>query len=103
MQIFNTFAFREKKDNILINVSKPVYKHGEYSVFKIANKWYAIAKNGIIVGERMGVPKELISSLVRDERPATMMARFHFDKMKNEYEKGVQYAKEYGFRFNNND
>ncbi len=98
MIALNPYAFMlEKKENRFFDLkTKAVYKNGPYACYKYADRYYVTCRGNIIITETTGIPKELIKCLVSDKEPEDY-SRYHYRRMVDAYEKGLDYAKQVDF------
>lgn len=98
MVALNPFAFQlERHDGRFYNIdTKPVYKNGEYSTYRYAERYYVTCRGNIIVTETTGIPKDLIEHLVAGTAPEDY-TRHHYHRILEAYSDGLSYAKMVGF------
>lgn len=95
----NPFAFRldRREDRIYEIKTKPVYKNGDYQVFKYADKWYVTCRKNLIVTETTGIPKGLIEALVAGKEPADY-SKHRYYRALEAYQDALLYAQNVGFK-----
>lgn len=103
MIALNPAAFRLERDfrksgyNKFYDIkTNPVYKIGEFSVYKYANRYYVTCRNNIIVLESTGIPNDLIKHLIAGTVPEDY-SKYTLRCMLKNYEDGIYFAHEVGF------
>lgn len=71
---------------------KPVYRRGDYTIWKKAKKFYNTCYKNIIITQTTGAPKDLADALYED-RDVEGYARHHLQRMKEAIADGMVYAK----------
>lgn len=103
-KILNPFSYRlngnkEKGDYNVIEETTgnhPVYRNGDYTIWKVAERSYNTCWKNIIITQTVGAPKELVNALATGVPPADS-SLFHYNRMREAINDGKQYAKEIGF------
>lgn len=75
---------------------KPCHQNGEYKVFRIDGSHYVTCRKNIIVSESTTPPVVLIQRLVSGCKSENDVLNL-YDRVLENYEKGLQFAKEVGF------
>lgn len=107
-KVFNTFAYRlngnkaKGKYNVIYETigNHPVYRNGDYSVWKVGNHHDTCWKN-IIISQTTGAPKELVDALVDGVPPTDEASTYHYNRMREALSHGRHYATEMGFEITN--
>ena len=98
-KVLNPFAFslERREDRFYEIKTKPVYKNGEYQVFKYADKWFVTCRKNLIVTETTGIPKDLIEALVAGKEPADY-SKYRYRRMLDAYQDALRCAQSVGFK-----
>ena len=72
---------------------KPVYRRGDYTIWKQEKKFYNTCYKNIIITQTVGAPKELCDALY-ESRDVKGSAHFHLQRMRKAIMDGMAYAKE---------
>lgn len=98
MIALNPFAFRlERHDCRFYEIkTKPVYKNGEYSTYKYADRYFVTCRGNIIVTETTNIPKDLIEHLVACKVPVDY-SKHHYRRILDAYSDGLSYAAKVNF------
>lgn len=103
-KVLNPFAFmlERREDRFYEIKTKPVYKNGEYQVFKYPesgrdHKWFVTCRKNLIVTETTGIPKNLIEALVAGKEPADY-SKYHYRRMLDNYQYALRCAQNVGFK-----
>lgn len=99
IRVLNPFAFiLERREYRFYEIkTKPVYKNGEYHVFKYADKWFVTCRKNLIVTETTGIPKDLIEALVAGKVPADYLKHRYYRALEA-YQDALLYAQNVGFK-----
>ena len=74
---------------------KPVYRRGDYTIWKQEKKFYNTCYKNIIITQTVGAPKELCDALY-EGRDMEGARHHHLLRMKETITNGIAYAKEKG-------
>lgn len=80
--------------------NRPVYRNGDYSVWKTVGGYDTCWKN-IIITQTVGAPKELVDAMATGVPPTNSVSLFHYNMMREALNDGKKYAKEMGFEITN--
>lgn len=72
---------------------KPVYRRGDYTIWKQDKKFYNTCYKNIIITQTVGAPKHLADALY-EGRDMEGTDHFHLQRMKEAITDGMAYAKE---------
>lgn len=72
---------------------KPVYRRGDYTIWKQDKAFYNTCYKNIIITQTVGAPKHLADALY-EGRDMEGSAHFHLQRMKAAITDGMAYAKE---------
>ena len=78
----------------------PVYRNGDYSVWKDVSYYDTCWKN-IIITQTTGAPKKLVDRMVTCVPPTDSVSFHHYNRMREAIMDGKRYAKEIGFEITN--
>lgn len=79
IKLLNPFSVSLQKPNPYMEVnSEPVYKYGDYLIYKYAERHYLHTWKNLIIGERCAANKELIQNLDNLAKPKNK-TREYFD------------------------
>lgn len=78
---------------------KKLYRKGDFSIVKIAEKDYAVLWKNVIVGEFVGQNKVLVDCLFSKTAPdeKKVMQNYHYRNALSEIEESTKWAEKYGF------
>ena len=78
---------------------KKLYRKGDFSIVKIAEKDYAVLWKNVIVGEFVGQNKELVDCLFSKTAPyeKKVMQNYNYKDALSEIEEATKWAEKYGF------
>ena len=93
MKILN--VWQSKKGNLkYFEVSNPIYKKGDYSIYKQFDKCYLHTFKNIGINQLCAPNKEHLNYLINDKRPLTNTKytpkTFVFDRAKETLNKGLE-------------
>lgn len=96
MRILNTWQSTEAKKKYF-EVGKPIFKLGEYRIFKQFDKCYLHTYKNIAINQLCAPNKEHIKNLFNNTRPLTNTKytpkTFVFDRAKESLNKGLELIK----------
>lgn len=72
---------------------KPVYRRGDYTIWKQEKKFYNTCYKNIIITQTVGAPKDLADALY-EGMDMEGSAHFHMQRMRKAITDGIAYAKE---------
>lgn len=84
---------REAYQELQEVTGKPVYRRGDYTIWKKAKTFYNTCYKNIIITQTTGAPKDLANALY-EGRDMEGSAHFHLQRMKEAITDGMAYAKE---------
>ena len=78
---------------------KKTYRKGDFSIVKIAEKYYAVLWKNVIVGEFVGQNKGLVDCLFSKTEPdeKEIMQNYNYREALSDIEEAAKWAKKYGF------
>ena len=78
---------------------KKLYRKGDFSIVKIAEKDYAVLWKNVIVGEFVGQNKVLVDCLFSKTAPdeKEIMQSYNYKDALSEIEEATKWAEKYGF------
>ena len=108
-QILNPFSYRlngnkAKGDYNIIEETTgnhPVYRNGDYTIWKVDKRFYNTCWKNIIITQTVGAPCELVDALTTGVPPTDSVSFHHYNRMREAINDGKQYAKEIGFDITN--
>lgn len=86
---------REAYQELQEVTGKPVYRRGDYTIWKKAKTFYNTCYKNIIITQTTGAPKDLADALY-EGRDMEGVRHHHLLRMKEAITNGVAYAKEKG-------
>ena len=96
--LLNPFSVSLKKYPFM-EVNKLIYKRGDYSIYKYADKHFVHTFKNIVIGERVAANKELINNLLNDIKPIGEGILYHdYNRPKRAILKGIKAAKKLNFK-----
>ena len=98
MQLLNPFSVSLKKPPFMDINTEPVYKNGDYRIYKLYDKHFVHTFKNIVICERGAANKELINNIVNDTKP-TGEADYYFlyERPKQAILEGIEAAKNLNF------
>ena len=81
--------------------NRPVYRNDDYTIWKVAERFYNTCWKNIIITQTVGAPKELVDAMATGVPPTNSVSLFHYNMMREALNDGKQYAKEIGFEITN--
>lgn len=108
-KVLNPFAYRLKGNkakggryNVIYETigKHPVYRNGDYSVWKAVSYYDTCWKN-IIITQTTGAPKELVDAMATGVPPTDSVSFHHYNRMREALNDGKQFAKEIDFEIIN--
>jgi len=100
IKLLNPFSISLEKNPFMEISSTPVYSLGDFRVYKYSKDHYVHTFKNIVIAERVGINKEMISNLHTDTRPPEASeARMYFDyeRSKETMLEGIEHAKKLNF------
>ena len=98
MKALNPYAVRLERQNPFYEITgKPLYKNGNFSVYKYAKDWFVYLYKNIIISERTGFNKDLVDRYANNEEP-TDYSKYTFRRSLEALKDGKKFARELGFK-----
>ena len=96
--LLNPFSVSLKKYPFIEVANQPIYKIGDYKVYKLYDKHYLYTFKNIIFGERCGFRPDLVLTLYKDIKPTGEAALYHdYERPKGAILEGIEAAKKLNF------
>ena len=97
MKALNPYAVRLEKQNPFYEITgKPLYKNGDYSVYKFAG-WFVYLYKNVIISERCGWSKEIVDRFANNDEPNDY-SKYIFRRALEALKDGKKFAKKLGFK-----
>lgn len=96
--LLNPFSVLLKKPPFMDINTAPVYKNGDYRIYKLYDKHFVHTYKNIVICERCAANTELINNLINDTKPSGE-ADFYFlyERPKQAISEGIEAAKKLNF------
>ena len=96
--LINPFSVSLEKYPFM-QVNKLIYKRGDYSIYKYADKHFVHTFKNIVIGERVAANKELINNLLNDIKPTGEGVLYYdYERSKSAILEGIKAAKKLNFK-----
>jgi len=99
-RLLNTFSVSLKRADPFMTVyNAPIYKNGDYFIYKFSDKHFVYTFKNIVISERGGINKEMVNGLVSKTPPTTGKADLYFlyQRPIEAIAEGLKYAKDLNF------
>lgn len=97
MKALNPYSVELEKNPFYEISGEPLYKNGNYSVYKYGKDWFVYLYKNIIITERTGFSKELVDRFVNNDEPKDYSV-YNFRRALDALKKGKKFARELGFK-----
>lgn len=79
--------------------SKPIYKTGDYMIYKLWDEHFVHTFKNIVIAQRGAANKDLINNLVLDNKPTNEADLYHdYERPKAAISEGMEAAKNLNFK-----
>ena len=97
--LLNPFSVELKKQPFQEIQSEPVYKNGDFLIYKLYEKHFLHTFKNIIFAERCGKNIEMIENIIKNTPPENGTGKIYheFFRPKETIQNGLRYAKELNF------
>ena len=97
MKALNPFSVELERKNPFYEIEgKPLYRNGNFSVYKF-NSWYVYLYKNIIITERTGLSKDLVDRFANNDEPADY-SKHSFRRALEAINRGKRYARKLSFK-----
>jgi hypothetical protein len=97
--LINPFSVSLDKYPFMEVATEPVYKNGDYKIYKAWNEHFIHTFKNIVIAQRCAANKDLINNLVTDKKPTGEAALYHdYERPKAAIKEGIEAAKTLNFQ-----
>lgn len=97
--LLNPFSVSLKKPPFMEVNTSPIYKNGDYSIYKLWDEHFVHTYKNIVIAQRCGANEVLINNLVSDIKPIGEADLYHdYERPKEAILNGIKAAKNLNFK-----